>query len=51
MGKQSIELVFFEGCANVDSARDNLRSALESAGEDPTWAEWDLGSDSTARQR
>jgi hypothetical protein len=49
MGKQSIELVFFEGCPNVDSARDNLRSALQSAGEDPTWTEWDLGVDSTPK--
>ncbi len=31
-------------------ARDNLRSALESAGEDITWTEWDLGSDSTPKE-
>ena len=33
MGKQRIELVFFEGCPNVGLARDNLRSALQSAGD------------------
>jgi hypothetical protein len=49
MGKQRIELVFFDGCPNVDLARDNLRSALQSAGEDITWTEWDLGSDSTPK--
>ncbi len=49
MGKQNIELVFFEGCPNVGSARENLRSALHSAGEDPTWTEWDLGLDSTPK--
>ena len=46
-GKQKIELIFFEGCPNVDPARDNLRAALQSAGMDATWTEWDLGSDST----
>ena len=49
MGKQRIELVFFEGCPNVGLARENLRSALQSAGEDITWTEWDLGSDSTPK--
>ncbi len=48
-GKQSIELVFFEGCPNVGLARDNLRSALQSAGEDITWTAWDLRSDSTPK--
>ena len=47
MGKQSIELVFFEGCPNVDRARANLRSALQSAGADGAWREWDLSSDGT----
>ena len=49
MGKQRIELVFFEGCPNVGLARDNLRSALQSASEDITWTEWELGSDSTPK--
>ncbi len=47
IGKPSIELIFFEGCPNVDQARDNLRSALESVDAHMTWTEWDLRSDST----
>ena len=47
IGKQSIELIFFEGCPNVDQARNNLRSALQSVDADITWTEWDLRSDST----
>ena len=49
MGKERIELVFFEGCRNVGLAHDNLRSALQSAGEGVNWTEWDLGSDSTPK--
>jgi hypothetical protein len=47
--KQSIEFVFFEGCPNVDMARANLRSAVQSAGEERTWKEWDLGPDATPK--
>ena len=49
MGKRSIELVFFEGCPNVDRARANLRSALQATGADLTWREWDLRADGTPR--
>jgi hypothetical protein len=49
MGKRRIELVFFEGCPNVGQARENLRSALRSAGEGLTWTEWDLLSDATPK--
>ncbi len=49
MGKQRIELVFFEGCPNVGLARDNLRSALQSVDAHITWTEWDLRSDSTPK--
>ena len=49
MGKQRIELVFFEWCPNVGLARENLGAALQSAGGDITWTEWDLGSDSTPK--
>ena len=34
IGAQRIELVFFEGCPNLSSARDNLRSALQWGGKE-----------------
>ena len=49
IGEQSIELVFFEGCPHVSLARDNLRSALQSAGKDTIWTEWDVLSESTPK--
>ncbi len=48
-GDKNIELVFFDGCPNVDLARDNLRSALQWEGNDTTWTEWDLFADSTPK--
>ena len=50
IGEQRIELVFFDGCPNVSSARDNLRSALQWEGKDTTWTEWDLFADSTPKR-
>ena len=35
-----IELVYFDGCPNVDDARANIRAALEGADLPPTWREW-----------
>ena len=35
-----IELVYFDGCPNVDDARANIRAALEAADLPPTWREW-----------
>ena len=35
-----IELVYFDGCPNVDDARANIRAALEAADLPPTWQEW-----------
>ncbi len=35
-----IELVYFDGCPNVDAARANIRAALEAADLPPTWREW-----------
>ncbi len=42
-----IELVYFEGCPNTAQARDNLREAIEGAGQVLTWSEWDLMAEST----
>ena len=47
MSARTIELVYFEGCPNVEDARRNLREALVSSGEATTWTEWDNQSEST----
>jgi hypothetical protein len=36
-----IELVYFQGCPNVDRARDALRAALGDLGQPARWTEWD----------
>lgn len=46
-GESTVDLVFFEGCPNVDQTRANLRDALELAGRAEAWNEWYLGSPST----
>jgi hypothetical protein len=35
---REIELVYFDGCPNVDETRENLRKALGKGG----WREWNL---------
>ena len=35
-----VELVYFTGCPNVESARANLRAALSAKGLTPEWREW-----------
>jgi len=42
-----IELVYFEGCPNAVTARDNLRSAFQQMGAELQWSEWDLMAGST----
>ncbi|MEN8376659.1 MAG: hypothetical protein ABFS34_14535 [Gemmatimonadota bacterium] len=39
-----IDLVYFQGCPNVEAARESLRAALDSAGMGASWREWDLTS-------
>jgi len=36
-----VELVYERSCPNISAARDQLKSAFESAGLDPQWTEWD----------
>ncbi len=36
----SVELIYFTGCPNVESARANLRAALSAKGLTPEWREW-----------
>ncbi|MFI5323348.1 MAG: hypothetical protein ACHQ6U_07415 [Thermodesulfobacteriota bacterium] len=38
-----IELVYDSGCPNVERARENLRLALEQAGMETGWQEWERG--------
>lgn len=45
MMPKRIELVFFEGCPNVDAARGELRRALVACGLEPSWQEWDTTRD------
>jgi hypothetical protein len=35
-----IELVYFDGCPHVESAREALREALALSGLPPRWSEW-----------
>lgn len=39
-----IELVYHDGCGNVDAARRALGAALEAAGLSEGWTEWRAGS-------
>ncbi len=40
-----IELVYDQTCPNVDAAREEIRSALETAGLPSEWVEWDREAD------
>jgi len=43
-----IELVYFEGCPNARTARENIRAAVAEAFSEPVeWSEWDLMAKST----
>jgi len=37
-----VELIYEKTCPNVEAARHQLKSALEQAGLDPVWAEWEV---------
>jgi len=46
--KPNIELVYFEGCPNALTARENIRAAVAEAFSEPVeWSEWDLMAEST----
>ncbi|MBZ0272519.1 MerC family mercury resistance protein [bacterium] len=38
-----IELIHFDGCPNIDAARENLRAALKGLGLTPKWKEYGEG--------
>ena len=35
-----VELIYFTGCPNVDTARANISAALSAKGWSPDWREW-----------
>ena len=37
----TVEIVYFTGCPNVESARANVQAALAEKGLPPEWREWD----------
>jgi hypothetical protein len=39
--KPAIALIYFDGCPNVEPARAHLRRAIEDAGLDTEWQEWE----------
>jgi hypothetical protein len=39
----TIELIYFDGCANVDPARANLCDALSGLDRATEWQEWEQG--------
>lgn len=41
----NIELVYFEGCPNVEAARENLRKACSELELGTDWKEWDQNDD------
>ena len=47
MRARRIELVYFDGCPNAVQARENIRAALETAGQKLEWSEWNLMNEST----
>ncbi len=38
----NVELIYFSGCPNVESARTHLREAFAELGSDADWREWNL---------
>lgn len=42
MSESGVELVYFTGCPNADTARANIRGALREIGRSEHWSEWDL---------
>jgi len=38
-----IELIYFEGCPNAESARENLRQAILALDLPDDWQEWEQG--------
>jgi hypothetical protein len=47
MNRSAVELVYFKGCPNADTARDHIRRALVQAGRPERWTEWDLEDEAT----
>jgi hypothetical protein len=37
----NVELIYFNGCPNVEATRKNIEIALKNAGAETTWQEWE----------
>ena len=46
-----VELVFFDGCPNVDETRHRIQVALQQTGAAPSWQEWDTLKPATPADR
>ncbi len=42
-----VELVFFDGCPNVDATRHRIQAALQQVGAAASWQEWDTLKETT----
>lgn len=47
MGDSTIDLIYFDGCPNLEAARENLRAAVGAERIEGEWREWNLHSDNT----
>lgn len=48
---RTVELIYFEGCPNVDAAREHLARALEAEGLSAAWTEWDVDDAETPEEK
>lgn len=46
----TVHLLYFDGCPNVEQARQNLRAALSRAGRKPVWTEVNVRSEEAPEQ-
>lgn len=44
-----VQLLFFPGCPHAEEARESIRAALDTAGLDGAWIEWDVSAPTTPK--
>lgn len=47
MKEHEIDLIYFDGCPNVETARVHLREAMGADADRPAWREWKLSAEET----
>lgn len=47
MRNHAVDLVYFDGCPNAETARENLRAAVGAAQGADAWNEWNLSDEAT----